>query len=84
MGMDAVSECAVVGVADEVLGTAICAFYIGERDIELVEAAAYMRSRHMEDCCIPDQLQRLHSWPLTAVGKIDREGLKEAAVHGGK
>lgn len=84
MGMDAVSECAVVGVADEVLGTAICAFYIGERDIELVEAAAYMRSRHMEDCCIPDQLQRLDSWPLTAVGKIDREGLKEAAVHGGK
>lgn len=79
LSVPSIKECAVVGVNDEILGTAICAFYIGEEELSLQEVVSLLRDQHIEDCCIPDRLKRLESWPLTAVGKIDKNRLKELA-----
>ena len=76
MGIAAIEECAVVGVADELLGMAVHAFYLSEHDLDLNDVIAFLRSVHVEDCCIPDAIHRIESWPLTAVGKIDRNKLK--------
>lgn len=75
-----ISECAVVGVADDVLGKAIYAFYRGDRELSLQEVVSFLREQQVEDCCIPDFLRRIDSWPLSAVGKIDRDRLRELAA----
>lgn len=71
-----VYECAAVGVKDEVLGDAICVFYKGDEELTLKDVAEFYRNAKVEDCCIPDKLRRIDNWPLTAVGKIDKNALK--------
>lgn len=71
-----IESCAVVAVPDERLGEKICAVIIaGKRHPCLAEIQTFLRDAGLPQYKLPDQLLALVSWPLTGVGKIDRQRL---------
>lgn len=69
----------VVGVSDERLGERICACYQGEATLMLSELRTFLQQKGLSDYKLPDQLLHVISWPLTAVGKIDKRRLATLA-----
>lgn len=69
-----IESCAVVPVKDPVLGERICAFAIGD-EMQLNDVREFLRDRGLALFKLPDQLVFISSWPLTAVGKIDKKRL---------
>jgi yersiniabactin salicyl-AMP ligase len=76
-----IKGCTVVGVPDSLLGSRICACIITERDdLKLDEVKTYLRTRGVAEYRLPDQLLFVDVWPLTAVGKIDKNKLAQMAA----
>lgn len=69
----------VVGVSDERLGERICACYQGEATLKLGELRTFLLQKGLSNYKLPDQLLHIASWPLTAVGKIDKRRLATLA-----
>lgn len=76
-----VNACSVVGVPDRLLGNRICPFIIKNtgQQLELEEVKEHLRKRGFADYTLPDQLFFIQGFPLTAVGKIDKNKLKAMA-----
>ncbi|WP_271271070.1 salicylate synthase [Aliamphritea hakodatensis] len=71
-----ISGAVVVPVPDKNYGERICAFVIWES--EAVTASAVRQqlvSEGLSQYKIPDQIESVGNWPLTAVGKIDKQAL---------
>lgn len=65
-----------VGVPDDLSGERICVFIKpGERTIDPAGIRAELREGGLSDYKIPDQIEIITEWPLTAAGKIDRQRL---------
>ena len=75
-----ISDCAVVAVPDELLGERICAFLLAHH-VKLSLSALRQRliAQGLSPHALPDQLIYLTHWPLTAVGKIDKQALSRRA-----
>ncbi len=73
-------DCVVVGVADERLGERICACVKAEVGLTLSDLRVYLQQKGLSDHKLPDQLLTVKSWPLTAVGKIDKRQLSSTAA----
>jgi len=73
----AVSEAAVLGAADEVLGQSICAF-VTVRDGEQPSERDVLRhcAGRLEDFMVPQSVQFVPSLPKTSNGKIDKRALQ--------
>lgn len=76
-----IKEAAVVGVPDETLGNRICAFLVtdDEAGIDLQEIHRFLREIGVAAYKMPDQIERVETWPLTSVGKIDKKALERMA-----
>ncbi|MGA9533105.1 MAG: AMP-binding protein [Anaerolineales bacterium] len=73
--LDGVREVAVVGVPDPVLGQAIEAFVVSDRD-DLTERAVLRHCRqHLEDLMVPRHVRLVAELPKTTSGKIKKVGL---------
>jgi len=74
----AISEAAVLGVADEVLGQSICGF-VTLRDGEQINERDALRhcAQRLEDFMVPQSIEILPSLPKTSNGKVDRLQLKQ-------
>ena len=71
----------VVGVPDSLLGERICAFIKHEdREIDPAEIKAALRGRGLSDYKVPDQIETIMAWPLTAARKIDKRRLVAIAA----
>ncbi|MBQ1784513.1 MAG: salicylate synthase [Gammaproteobacteria bacterium] len=71
-----VEGCAVVAVPDERLGERTCAVIIaGEKPPSLAEIHNFLRDAGLPHYKLPDQLLKVDAWPLTTVGKIDKQRL---------
>lgn len=70
-----VTDCAVVGIKDEVVGNSIYAFIIANREITLDEMKKFLKDRKLAEYKMPDKVVRLDKFPLTAVGKVDKKSL---------
>nr|WP_241192625.1 salicylate synthase [Ralstonia solanacearum] len=71
-----VQDSAVVAVPDALLGERICAFVRwqgGALDAAGVRQA--LRARGLSAFKLPDQIETVPHWPLTSVGKIDKQRL---------
>jgi acyl-coenzyme A synthetase/AMP-(fatty) acid ligase len=81
--MEAVSEAAVVGVEDEILGQAIRAFLV-LRDGAKPKEKDILRhcSSRLEPFMVPTFIKFLEKMPKTANGKIDKEHLKNIPLTG--
>ncbi|CAH3820512.1 TPA: AMP-binding protein [Klebsiella oxytoca] len=81
MRLEGVKDCAVVAAPDTLLGERICAFIIAQQT-----PFDYQQLRHqltrlgLSAWKIPDQIEFLTHWPLTAVGKVDKKRLTALAT----
>lgn len=76
-----VASCVVIGVEDARLGERICACLQGDVKLTLADLRGYLQQQGLSDHKLPDQLLPVKSWPLTAVGKIDKRQLTNVATH---
>lgn len=77
-----IKETAVTGVPDEVLGNRICAFIMTEEDkqLGLPEIHQFLKEIGVASYKMPDQVENIEIWPLTSVGKIDKNALGQIAA----
>jgi yersiniabactin salicyl-AMP ligase len=77
----AVRDAAVVAVPDPRLGERSCAVLIAPEDPpDLDRLHAFLRDRGLPRHKWPDQITFARSWPLTAIGKIDKKQLAQQAL----
>ncbi len=75
-----IEEVQVVGIKDKLLGERICAFILDDtKRMTLKDIRNYLIDRDVAAFKLPDQIVFVNSWPLTGVGKIDRNKLRELA-----
>ncbi|EMH4161707.1 AMP-binding protein [Pluralibacter gergoviae] len=81
MQLPEVQDCAAVAVPDSLLGERICAFIIpSATPPEHQYLREQLRLMEVSPWKIPDQVEFLSYWPLTAVGKIDKKRLAALAA----
>jgi 2,3-dihydroxybenzoate-AMP ligase len=77
-----VRDAAVVGLADPTLGERTCAFLIpadGARP-RRTAITAFLRELGLATYKLPDQVELVESFPHTAVGKVDKNALRDSAA----
>lgn len=68
----------VLGVPDSLQGEAIAVFILnGDKKLTLEEVRKFLILNNVADFKLPDIVKYIDAWPLTALGKIDRNKLKE-------
>lgn len=76
----AVSQVAVIGVPDPLLGEAIRAYVIKQPDAQLTERDVIRHcAAHLENYMVPRQVELVTSLPLTTNGKVSKAELRKAA-----
>jgi acyl-CoA synthetase (AMP-forming)/AMP-acid ligase II len=76
----AVSECAVIGVPDEMLGEkilAIIVFHVGTGDVRTIESVIDMTRGKLPPYMVPGKIESIDAIPKTESGKIRRTDLRE-------
>ena len=77
---DDIESIQVIGVQDKLLGERICAFILGDEEVlSLNDIRNYLIGKQVATFKLPDQVVYVSQWPLTSVGKINRNSLKALA-----
>lgn len=73
-----VAHCAVVGMPDRILGEKLCAFIqpVKGETISLDEIVEYLRGMGIAVYQLPERLEVVGGWPLTAKNAIDKKCLR--------
>ncbi|WP_429182843.1 (2,3-dihydroxybenzoyl)adenylate synthase [Aeromonas rivipollensis] len=73
----AITHAALVSMPDSAMGEKSCAFIVST-DLALKPLALrkFLRERGVADFKLPDRFETLDALPMTAVGKIDKQGLR--------
>jgi cyclohexanecarboxylate-CoA ligase len=75
-----VHEVAVVAYPDDVLGERACAFVVGEADLTLESAVAFLKTRGVANQKLPERLRLVDELPKTASGKVQKFVLRDAVA----
>ncbi|CAO3379128.1 (2,3-dihydroxybenzoyl)adenylate synthase [Azospirillum argentinense] len=75
----AVSHAAVVAMPDALMGERSCAFVIAPPGTKPSELRRFLRGQGLADFKLPDRFVFVPDLPKTAVGKIDKQTLRERA-----
>jgi len=71
-----IDDCVLIPVSDERLGERSCAFVISHNpDCDLQQIQRYLTHKGLPRYKQPDQLEHICMWPLTSVGKINKQRL---------
>ncbi|MDY6874848.1 MAG: AMP-binding protein [Chloroflexota bacterium] len=75
-GLEGVTEAAVIGVHDEIMGQAVKAFVVCEANHQLTERDVLRHcAQHLEDLMMPKYVELCSSLPKTTSGKIKKADL---------
>lgn len=70
----------LVAVPDERMGERSCAFLLaGERHFSVCEISAFLLREGLPQYKCPDQIAHIAAWPLTPIGKVDKQRLRVLA-----
>jgi 2,3-dihydroxybenzoate-AMP ligase/acyl-CoA synthetase len=75
-----VADAAVVRIADEEMGERACAFVVlhDGAQLDFAQMVAFMRSQQIADYKIPERLERVAEFPMTAAGnKVNKRVLEQ-------
>lgn len=73
----AISQAALVSMPDSVMGEKSCAFIVtSDPSLKPLALRKFLRGRGVAEFKLPDRVERLDALPMTAVGKIDKQGLR--------
>ncbi|MBP2227782.1 2,3-dihydroxybenzoate-AMP ligase [Azospirillum agricola] len=76
-GHPAVRHAAVVAMPDPLMGERSCAFLLAPSDTRPSELRRFLRERGLADYKLPDRFVFVAELPKTAVGKIDKQSLRD-------
>jgi 2,3-dihydroxybenzoate-AMP ligase len=73
-----VANCAAIGIPDERFGEKMCAVVQTTRGetIDFDEIVSYLKTQGIAVFQLPERLEVVEGWPLTAVNKIDKRRLR--------
>lgn len=78
-----IEDVQVVGIEDKNLGERICVFILDSMErLTLNDIRNYLQGQGIAAFKLPDQLVYVDTWPLTNVGKIDRNQLRQIGLPG--
>ncbi|KHE14343.1 salicyl-AMP ligase [Aeromonas hydrophila] len=76
-----VIDCILIPVPDERLGERSCAFVISNNPAcDLKQVQRFLTQHGLPRYKQPDQLEHIAMWPLTTVGKINKQALSQLAI----
>jgi acyl-CoA synthetase (AMP-forming)/AMP-acid ligase II len=82
-GIQGIKEVAVVGMPDEILGQAVCAFVVLDQGQTLSDRLIKKEClARLENFMVPKKIVVLDELPKTNTGKTDKQALSELASHG--
>jgi cyclohexanecarboxylate-CoA ligase len=76
----AVRQCAVIGVADDLMGERACAFVVADAGFDLAECARWCAAEGLARFKTPERVIVLDALPVLASGKPDRAALRARAA----
>ncbi|MGR5144962.1 (2,3-dihydroxybenzoyl)adenylate synthase [Photobacterium alginatilyticum] len=76
-----VIDCVLIPVPDERLGERSCAFVISDNPAcNLQQVQQFLTQHGLPRYKQPDQLEHIAMWPLTTVGKVNKQALNQLAI----
>ncbi len=73
----AITQAALVSMPDSAMGEKSCAFIVStDPALKPLALRKFLRERGVADFKLPDRFETLDARPMTAVGKIDKQGLR--------
>ncbi|PXW47388.1 2,3-dihydroxybenzoate-AMP ligase [Erwinia sp. AG740] len=75
----AVINAALVAVPDPMMGEKSCAFLVTREPLKAVTLRRHLREQGIADYKLPDRFEQLPTLPETAVGKVDKQRLRQLA-----
>ncbi|MEN9534188.1 MAG: hypothetical protein RIQ83_3412 [Pseudomonadota bacterium] len=73
----AITQAALVSMPDSAMGEKSCAFIVSaDPGLKPLALRKFLRARGVADFKLPDRFETLDALPMTAVGKIDKQGLR--------
>ncbi|WP_387466519.1 (2,3-dihydroxybenzoyl)adenylate synthase [Photorhabdus sp. RM323S] len=70
---------ALVAIPDSLMGEKSCAFVVLRKPIKAVVLRRYLREQGIADYKLPDRFEPVPSLPITPIGKIDKQQLRQLA-----
>lgn len=78
----AITHAALVSMPDSAMGEKSCAFIVStDPGLKPWTLRKFLRERGVADFKLPDRFETLDALPMTAVGKIDKQGLRARIAH---
>ncbi len=76
-----VIDCVLIPVPDERLGERSCAFVISDNPVcDLQQVQQFLTQHGLPRYKQPDRLEHIAIWPLTTVGKVNKQALSQLAI----
>lgn len=76
-----IDDVQVLGLPDKILGEKIGVFILGDKKLlNLNDLRIFLLEKGVAQFKLPDQITYIDSWPLTSVGKINKNILKDIVI----
>ena len=76
LSFSSVDQVAVIGIPDKRLGERVCVALVTQKDLDISELSE-QAEKHLAHYKVPEEIRIVPSLPRNAMGKVDREKLRQ-------